>query len=170
MWLSYTYSFHQLLLGVIGFYFYLAHQYIEWGRFTLRLGALPGAFNRSSNQLMNVIILANIIFGDVPFLYAIMFSKYNQLYLGIIAFGISFVLRPADVFCAKAKRQQHVFVCAKAKRQQQHEDRHDVSLFGNATGRGVLRLNFLYFSECLDICWKEVKALTLSAQMICDDE
>jgi len=30
-----------------------------------------------------------------------------QLCLGIIASGIGFVLRPADVFCAKAKRQQH---------------------------------------------------------------
>ncbi|MFC9539579.1 hypothetical protein ACFTQ7_06785 [Lysinibacillus sp. NPDC056959] len=40
--------------------------------------------------------------------------------------------------CAKAKRQQHGFICAKAKRQQQqHEGRHDVGHFGNATGRGV---------------------------------
>ncbi|MFB7155622.1 hypothetical protein [Lysinibacillus sp. NPDC056232] len=46
----------------------------------------------------------------------------------------------ADVFCAKAKRQQKGFICAKAKRQrQQHEGRHDVGHFGNATGRGVLR-------------------------------
>ncbi|MGE7947029.1 hypothetical protein [Lysinibacillus sp. NPDC093688] len=48
-------------------------------------------------------------------------------------------------FCAKAKRQQHGFICAKAKRQQQqqqqHEGRHDVGHFGNATGRGVLRLS-----------------------------
>ena len=29
------------------------------------------------------------------------------------------------------------YVCAKAKRQQQHEGRHDVGHFGNATGRGV---------------------------------
>ncbi|MFJ7186051.1 hypothetical protein [Lysinibacillus xylanilyticus] len=35
--------------------------------------------------------------------------------------------RPADVFCAKAQRQQ-----------QQHEGRHDVGHFGNATGRGFL--------------------------------
>jgi len=35
------------------------------------------------------------------------------------------------------RQQQHVFVCAKAKRQQQHEGRHDVGHFGNATGRGV---------------------------------
>jgi len=48
------------------------------------------------------------------------------------------VLRPVDVFCAKAKRlQQRIFVCAKAKRQQQHEGRHNFSHFGNATGRGV---------------------------------
>ncbi|MGE8034203.1 hypothetical protein [Lysinibacillus sp. NPDC093692] len=51
------------------------------------------------------------------------------------------MLRPADVFCAKAQRQQHVFVCATAQRQQQHEGRHDVGHFGNATGRGVLRLS-----------------------------
>ncbi|WP_281399196.1 hypothetical protein [Lysinibacillus agricola] len=31
------------------------------------------------------------------------------------------MLRPADVFCAKAKRQQQGFVCAKAKRQQQQD-------------------------------------------------
>jgi len=43
----------------------------------------------------------------------------NQLCLGIIASGIGFVLRPADVFCAKAKRQQQGFICAKAKRQRQ---------------------------------------------------
>jgi len=77
-----------------------------------------------------MIVLANIIFGDVPFLYAILLSTYNQLCLGIIVFVIGFVLRPADVFlcesvvqqhgfiCAKAKRQQHGFICAKAKRQQ----------------------------------------------------
>ncbi|KMY33773.1 hypothetical protein ACZ11_01460 [Lysinibacillus xylanilyticus] len=41
-------------------------------------------------------------------------------------------------FCAKAKRQQQMFFCAKAKRQQQHEGRHDVGHFGNATGRGSL--------------------------------
>ncbi|MGE7929755.1 hypothetical protein [Lysinibacillus xylanilyticus] len=45
--------------------------------------------------------------------------------------------RPTDVFCAKTKRQQSVFVCAKAKRQQQHEVGHSVV----ATGRGVLRLS-----------------------------
>ncbi|MED3803357.1 hypothetical protein P4562_15635 [Lysinibacillus xylanilyticus] len=28
--------------------------------------------------------------------------------------------------------------CAKAQRQQQHEGRHDVGHFGNATGRGFL--------------------------------
>ncbi|MFE3577596.1 hypothetical protein [Lysinibacillus sp. NPDC059133] len=38
------------------------------------------------------------------------------------------VAAAADVFCAKAKRQR-----------QQHEGRHDVGHFGNATGRGVLR-------------------------------
>ncbi|MFJ6207420.1 hypothetical protein [Lysinibacillus sp. NPDC092081] len=44
--------------------------------------------------------------------------------------------------CAKAKRQQKGFICAKAKRQrQQHEVPHEVGHFGNATGRGVLRLN-----------------------------
>ncbi len=41
-----------------------------------------------------------------------------------------------DVFCAKAKRQQHDVFCAKAKRQQ-----HDVGHSVVATGRGVLRLN-----------------------------
>ena len=46
----------------------------------------------------------------------------NQLCLGIIASGIGFVLRPADVFCAKAKRQQQGFICAKAKRQRQQHD------------------------------------------------
>jgi len=30
-------------------------------------------------------------------------SYNNQLCLGIIASGIGFVLRPADVFCAKAQ-------------------------------------------------------------------
>ncbi|WP_374965232.1 hypothetical protein [Lysinibacillus sp. RS5] len=30
------------------------------------------------------------------------------------------VAAATDVFCAKAKRQQRVFVCAKAKRQRQH--------------------------------------------------
>jgi len=39
--------------------------------------------------------------------------------------------RSANVASAKG------FVCAKAKRQQQHEGRHDVGHFGNATGRGI---------------------------------
>ncbi|MFB7159458.1 hypothetical protein, partial [Lysinibacillus sp. NPDC056232] len=65
--------------------------------------------------------------------------------------------------CAKAQRQQQMFFvrkrsdsnrcflcesaatatdvfCAKAQRQQ-HEGLHDVGHFGNATGRGVLRLS-----------------------------
>ncbi|MGE7691831.1 hypothetical protein ACQKMI_21860 [Lysinibacillus sp. NPDC097214] len=33
-------------------------------------------------------------------------TAIDQLYLGIIASGLGFVPRPADVFCAKAKRQQ----------------------------------------------------------------
>jgi len=36
-----------------------------------------------------------------------------QLCLGIIASGIGFVLRPADVFCAKAKRQRQMFFVRK---------------------------------------------------------
>ncbi|MGE8036339.1 hypothetical protein B1B04_12670 [Lysinibacillus sp. KCTC 33748] len=50
--------------------------------------------------------------------------------------------RQQHVFvCAKAERQQHVIVCVKAKRQQQHEGRHEVGHFGNATGRGAFRLS-----------------------------
>ncbi|MGY3187830.1 hypothetical protein [Lysinibacillus sp. TE18511] len=44
--------------------------------------------------------------------------------------------RPTDVFCAKAKRQQHGFVCAKAKRQQ-----HDVGHSGVFTGCEALSLS-----------------------------
>jgi len=33
----------------------------------------------------------------------------NQFYLGIITFGFGFTLGPADVFCAKAQRQQQMF-------------------------------------------------------------
>jgi len=59
------------------------------------------------------------------------------------------VLKPAYVFCAKAKRQQHGFICAKAKRQQhgficakaKRQQQHDVGHFGIATGRGVLGLS-----------------------------
>jgi len=57
----------------------------------------------------------------------------------ILSNMIRLCVRPADVFCAKAKRQQHVFVCAKAKRQQQHEGRHNVIHFGNAICRSVSR-------------------------------
>jgi len=39
---------------------------------------------------------------------------------GIMATRIDFVPSSADVYCAKAQRQQqHGFVCAKAQRQQQ---------------------------------------------------
>ncbi|WP_375200615.1 hypothetical protein [Bacillus sp. RS11] len=44
-------------------------------------------------------------------------------------------LGPTDVFCAKAKRQQHDVFCAKAKRQQ-----HDVGHEGVITGRDVFSL------------------------------
>jgi len=60
--------------------------------------------------------------------------------------------RPIDVFCAKAKRQQHVFVCAKAKRQQhvfvcakakrqQQQQQHDVGHSGVFTGCEGLSLS-----------------------------
>jgi len=74
-------------------------------------------------------------------------KRFYQLSLGIIASGIGFVHRPADVFAwkrsANAASATDVF-CAKAQRQQQqqqqqqHEGRHDVGHFGNATGRGFL--------------------------------
>jgi len=48
-----------------------------------------------------------------------------------------FFVRKRSANVASAKD----FVCAKAKRQQQHEGRHDVGHFGNATGRGSLRLS-----------------------------
>jgi hypothetical protein len=71
------------------------------------------------------------------------FLYTNQLCL---TSGISF--RAADVFCAKAQRQQHGFICAKAQRQQhgficakaqrqQHDGGHDGGHFGNAIGLGV---------------------------------
>ncbi|MGA3674659.1 hypothetical protein ACPCXF_06250 [Lysinibacillus agricola] len=59
---------------------------------------------------------------NVFMFYKIVSLLYYQLCLGIIASGIGFVLRPANVFCAKAKRQQKGFICAKAKRQPQQHD------------------------------------------------
>jgi len=59
----------------------------------------------------------------------------DQLRLGIIASGIGFILRPANVFCAKAKRQW-----------QQHEVGHSVV----ATGRGVLRLSSFFSADSFD--------------------
>ncbi|MGE7929689.1 hypothetical protein [Lysinibacillus xylanilyticus] len=40
-------------------------------------------------------------------------NRLNHLCLGISASGIGFVLRPANVFCAKAQRQQQMFFVRK---------------------------------------------------------
>ncbi|MED3800564.1 hypothetical protein P4562_01250 [Lysinibacillus xylanilyticus] len=60
--------------------------------------------------------------------------------------------RSANVAAAKG------FVCAKAKRQQQHDGRHGVGNFGNATRRGVLKLSP---SISTDV-WTPVSAASLS--------